>query len=234
MHRARAAVAELRRRKQRDDKPLAVMVADAAAAERFCEISAAERALLTSPRRPIVLLRRKSNGSGSPSTNRCIAAAVAPGNPYLGVMLPYTPLHHLLVERRGRPLVMTSGNRSDEPIAYRDEAALAQLGDIADVFLTHDRQIHIRCDDSVTRVLNEAEYPVRRSRGYAPQPIKLASEFPLPMLAVGGQLKATFALAAAHGPFPATTWATWTTTRRIRRSNATCGCMKNCSRSSPN
>ena len=102
-------------------------------------------------------------------------AGVAPGNPYLGVMLPYTPLHHLLIDAvGGRPLVMTSGNRADEPIAYRDDVALQQLGGIADVFLVHNRPIHIRCDDSVTRVLGDREAPIRRSRGYAPRPISTA------------------------------------------------------------
>jgi hydrogenase maturation protein HypF len=111
------------------------------------------------------------------------------------VMLPYTPLHHLLMEAVGEiPLVMTSGNRSDEPIAYIDDEAVPQLGDIADLFLTHNRPIHVRCDDSVTRIVAGEELPVRRSRGYAPEPIKLTFECPCPMLAVGGQFKGVFAL----------------------------------------
>jgi len=182
-----AAVAELRRRKRRDEKPFAVMVADAEAAAALCEVGPAERELLRSPRCPIVLLRKRTAGA--------VAAAVAPGNPWLGVMLPYTPLHHLLMRSvGGAPLVMTSGNRSDEPIAYRDDEAVERLAGIADLFLIHDRPIHVRCDDSVTRIVDGAELPVRRSRGYAPRPIELPFDCPRPMLAVGGQLKGTFAL----------------------------------------
>jgi hydrogenase maturation protein HypF len=182
-----AAVRELRRRKHRDEKPFAVMVADLEAVQELCEIDAAERDLLLSPRRPIVLLRKRQPEG--------VAEEVAPRNPWLGVLLPYTPLHHLLLRAvAGIPLVMTSGNRSDEPIAYRDDEALAQLAAIADLFLIHDRPIHVRCDDSVTRVVAGAELPIRRSRGYAPQPIPLPLLCPVPVLAVGGLLKATFAL----------------------------------------
>jgi hydrogenase maturation protein HypF len=111
-------------------------------------------------------------------------------------MLPYTPLHHLLMRAMdGRPLVMTSGNRCDEPIVYQDDGVVARLGSIADLLLTHDRTIHVRADDSVTRVLGKSESPVRRSRGYAPRPVKLPFDCPRPTLAVGGQFKATFALA---------------------------------------
>jgi hydrogenase maturation protein HypF len=109
-------------------------------------------------------------------------------------MLPYTPLHHLLLRKAGIPLVMTSANRSDEPIAYRDEEALERLAGIADQFLVHDRPIHVRCDDSVARVVDGLELPVRRSRGHAPGPIQLPISCPVPILATGGQLKATFAL----------------------------------------
>jgi hydrogenase maturation protein HypF len=181
-------VVELRRRKHRDEKPFALMVPDLAAVERLCEVAPAERALLLSPRAPIVLLRRWPGAA--------VAEGVAPGNPYLGVMLPYTPLHHLLLhDLDGLPLVMTSGNRSDEPIAYEDADALERLSGIADFFLTHDRPIHVRCDDSVTRVAVGDELPLRRSRGHAPQPITLPFDCPRPILALGGQLKATFALA---------------------------------------
>jgi hydrogenase maturation protein HypF len=180
-------VAALRRRKQRDEKPLAIMVADVAAAALLCEITPAEKELLQSSRRPIVLLRKR------PGTS--IAQAVAPRNPYLGIMLPYTPLHHLLMhDVAGLPLVMTSGNRADEPIAYQEEDACFRLQDIADLFLVHDRPIHVRCDDSVTRCLGGQEAPVRRSRGYAPQSLPLPITCPRPTLAVGGQFKATFAL----------------------------------------
>jgi hydrogenase maturation protein HypF len=183
-----AVVRELRRRKHRDEKPFAIMAADRAAAERLCELSPVEAELLLSPRRPIVLLRKRPGAE--------VADAVAPGNPALGVMLPYTPLHHLLMrEVRDVPLVTTSGNRSDEPIAYEDADALARLAGIADRFLTHNRPIYLRCDDSVTRIVAGAEVPARRSRGYVPQPIELPFECPRPVLAVGGQMKNTFALA---------------------------------------
>jgi hydrogenase maturation protein HypF len=180
------AVAELRKRKHRDEKPFAVMVPNLTAAETLCHIEQKERELLASPQSPIVLLRRRL-----PSV---IAEAVAPGNPLLGVMLPYTPLHHLLFPSvANMPLVMTSGNRSDEPIAYGDDAP-DQLAGIADLFLVHDRPIHVRCDDSVMRLVDGIELPLRRSRGYAPRPIELPFPCPRPLLAVGGQLKVTFAL----------------------------------------
>ncbi len=188
-----AAVAELRRRKRRDERPFALMVRDETAAAELCEVGAAERELLLSSRGPIVLLRRRPAGP--------VAAAVAPGDPRLGVMLPYTPLHHLLMRAANVPLVMTSGNRSDEPIAYDDADALERLRGIADLFLTHERPIHVRCDDSVTQIVDGAELPVRRSRGYAPQPVKLPAECPRPILAVGGQLKATFALGRSRQAF---------------------------------
>ncbi|MGD9646621.1 MAG: carbamoyltransferase HypF [Pirellulales bacterium] len=187
-------VSELRRRKHRDEKPFAVMLAGIEEAAKICHIDAAERLLLDSPRRPIVLLRKRDK-IADVSGFAPLAAEVAPQNPYLGVMLPYTPLHHLLVRAAGgMPLLMTSGNRSDEPIAYRDEQALEQLGEIADLFLTHNRPIQVRCDDSVTRSVGGREYLVRRSRGYAPAPLKLPVNCPYPLLAVGGQLKNTFAL----------------------------------------
>ncbi len=188
------AVAELRGRKHRDEKPFAIMVSDVSAAERQCIVTPAERDLLCSQRAPIVLLRRRKNAA--------VAQAVAPGNPFLGVMLPSTPLHHLLLhDLDGLPLVMTSGNRSDEPIAYEDADALERLRGIVDLFLVHDRPIHIRCDDSVTRIAVGAELPLRRSRGYAPQPIHLPFACPQPILALGGQLKATFALARDRHAF---------------------------------
>ncbi|CAN5479981.1 carbamoyltransferase HypF [soil metagenome] len=181
------AVAELRSRKHRDEKPFAVMVQDVEAAERLCDISPAECELLTSVRRPIVLLRRRDNAA--------LAASIAPRNHFLGLMLPYTPLHHLLLRAmHGSPLVMTSGNRSDEPIAYEEPDAIERLTGIADVFLVHNRPIHVRCDDSVTRIVDGVESPVRRSRGYAPQPITLPFACAVPMLAVGAQQKSTFAL----------------------------------------
>jgi len=190
-----SAVRELRRRKHREEKPLAVMVADLAAAKAICHVDPTEAALLTGPQRPIVLLKKSSD-------NQMVCQAVAPGNPWLGIMLAYTPLHHILMRTLdGLPLVMTSGNRSDEPICSDDEQALTQLSDIADLFLTHDRPISIRCDDSVTRVVDQNEQPIRRSRGYAPQPIRLPMAFTSPTLAVGSQLKATFALGRENQAF---------------------------------
>jgi hydrogenase maturation protein HypF len=179
------AIAELRRRKHRDEKPFAVMAADLAAARDLVAISPQEEAVLCSTHGPIVLLRKR---------HPCpVAESVAPGNPWLGVMLPYTPLHHLLMRAAGIPLVMTSGNRSDEPIAYQEDGP-EKLAGIADVFLVHNRPIHVRCDDSVTRIVDGVELPIRRSRGYAPRPIALPFPCPQPILAVGGQLKSTFAL----------------------------------------
>jgi hydrogenase maturation protein HypF len=178
-----SAVATLRSRKHREDKPFAVMAADLRSARSLGEAGPAEEALLTSVRRPVVLLRRHADAP--------LAGAVAPGNRSIGVMLPYTPLHHLLA---GEPLVLTSGNVSDEPIAYRDEDAFAALREIADAFLTHDRPIHVRTDDSVTRVFRGAEMPVRRSRGYVPGPVPLPAGGP-PVLACGAELKNTFCLA---------------------------------------
>jgi hydrogenase maturation protein HypF len=183
----RSAVAGLRRRKHRDEKPFAIMVADSEAARTHCAVDSAEHTLLTSVRRPIVLLRKRSTS--------VIAEGVAPRNPWLGVMLPYTPLHHLLMQAvEGTPLVMTSGNRSDEPIAFQDDDARERLAGIADLFLMHNRPIHVRCDDSVTRIVEGWELPVRRSRGYAPQPVPLPVTCCRPILAVGGQLKVAFAL----------------------------------------
>jgi hydrogenase maturation protein HypF len=187
------AVAALRARKHREDKPFAVMAADLEIARRLCQVDDAEAALLTSPARPVVLLARHLDAD--------IATPVAPGNRQLGIMLPYTPLHHLLLEAVGRPLVLTSGNVSDEPIAYRDEDALNRLGGIADAFLTYDRAIHIRTDDSVARVVRGRPTLIRRSRGYVPEPVTVDGGFPRPVLACGAELKNTFCLAKEHRAF---------------------------------
>ncbi|MGE3807507.1 MAG: carbamoyltransferase HypF [Gemmataceae bacterium] len=188
------AVALLRRRKERDEKPFALMVTDVESARRLCTVSAAEAGLLASSARPIVLLRKLPGAR--------VAEAVAPGNPQLGIMLPYTPLHHLLMrELEGLPIVLTSGNRADEPIAYLDADAQARLADIADLFLTHNRPIHVRSDDSVTRFVDGVEAPIRRSRGRAPQPVLLPQGCPRPLLAVGGQFKGTFALGQGRQAF---------------------------------
>ncbi|MQA85697.1 MAG: carbamoyltransferase HypF [Streptosporangiales bacterium] len=182
-----AAVAALRSRKHREDKPFAVMVGDADAARRLCAVDEVEERVLAGPRRPIVLLRRRPDAP--------LAESVAPGNRFVGLMLPYTPPHHLLAREFGRPFVLTSGNVSDEPIAYDDEDAFGRLSGIADAFLFHDRPIHIRTDDSVTRVFRGRELPVRRSRGYVPQPLRLARASRRPVLACGAELKNTFCLA---------------------------------------
>jgi hydrogenase maturation protein HypF len=194
------AAALLRSRKHREDKPFAVMAADLAAARALCEVDEVAASLLTSPRRPIVLLPRRDAGLGPAGLGPAgletprLAAAVAPGNRQLGVMLPYTPLHHLLLRDFARPMVLTSGNVSDEPIAYQDADALARLGGVADVFLTHDRPIHIRTDDSVVRPFRGRETVLRRSRGYVPEPLAVATRFGRPVLACGAELKNTFCL----------------------------------------
>ena len=192
--RSQAAAARLRAAKHREDKPFAVMVPDVAAARELCEVGELAEALLTSPRRPIVLLPRRA-GAGQ------IADAVAPGNRQLGLMLPYTPLHHLLLRRFPHPMVLTSGNVSDEPIAYQDGDALDRLGGIADAFLTHDRPIHIRTDDSVVRPFRGRQAVLRRSRGYAPQPLAVRTRFRQPVLACGAELKNTFCLGREQHAF---------------------------------
>jgi hydrogenase maturation protein HypF len=174
------AVAELRHRKGRVDKPFALMARDLTHVEQYVQVQDEEAALLLSKERPIVLLRRRSTATPSP--------LVAPGNNHLGFFLPYSPLHHLLLGEK--PLVMTSGNRSDEPIVRDNDEACERLADLADAFLTHNRDIHVVCDDSVVRVFEGRELPLRRSRGYAPLPVNLATPGPQ-LLATGGELKAT-------------------------------------------
>jgi hydrogenase maturation protein HypF len=182
-----SAVAELRRRKARDDKPFAVMVASLAASKLLCDLDDAASAALTSICRPIVLAPRRSGGD--------LAIAVAPGLPELGLMLPYTPVHHMLLTRLARPLVMTSGNLSDEPIAHADDDALRRLGPLVDGLLQHNRPIHIRCDDSVVRATPARLQVLRRSRGHAPEPLNLPFHAHRPILAVGAELKSTVSVA---------------------------------------
>ncbi|MEZ4731060.1 MAG: carbamoyltransferase HypF [Caldilineaceae bacterium] len=218
-----SAVQTLRQRKGRVDKPFAVMVRDVETAQQLAHINASELALLTSRERPIVLLQKRGDSPLSPF--------VAPGNHYIGLMLPYTPLHYLLFSQSAedtnyatdhgsrlggnrlaeRPLpatrhpppaalVMTSGNYANEPIVKNNEEALAKLAELADGFLLHNRDIYVPCDDSVIRVYARHELPIRRSRGYAPFPVRLPLAVQ-PTLGVGGELKNTFCLAAGHAAF---------------------------------
>ncbi len=180
-----AAVARLRARKRRPAKPFAVMIKDLDTIRRHCGVSDEEAALLASPGSPIVLLKWRKDGG--------ITGGVAPGLDYLGVMLPYTPLHHLLMADAGRPLVMTSGNLSEEPIARDNDEALRRLGNIADCFLVHNRDIASRYDDSVMTVERGAPRYVRRARGAAPYPVKLPFATK-PVLACGAEEKNTFTL----------------------------------------
>jgi hydrogenase maturation protein HypF len=187
-----AAVAALRARKHREDRPFALMAADLDAARTLVHARPEDEAELTSHRRPIVLAPRRPDAP--------VALAVAPGAPDLGVMLAYTPLHHLLLADAGGALVMTSGNRSDEPIAYRDDDALERLSGIADLVLAHDRPIETRTDDSVVRSVaagprSRRPLLLRRSRGYVPESVALPVPARVPVLAVGAELKSTFCLA---------------------------------------
>ena len=180
------AVARLRSKKYREEKPFALMAASIEIIRQFCFVSDAEATLLLSERRPIVLLERKPEA--------IIPDGIAPNVRTLGFMLPYTPLHSLLLDGLRHPLVMTSGNISDEPICYEDNDASKRLSEIADFFLLHNRRIHMRTDDSVVRVLAGKETLLRRSRGYAPAPVKTSFRFNRQILAVGAELKNTFCL----------------------------------------
>jgi hydrogenase maturation protein HypF len=209
----------LRERKQREEKPFALMFPSLESVKAECEVSLLEERLLRSPEAPIVLLRRihlitptdeksqrmKTSKSKSVGTFHPLANSVAPGNPYLGVMLPYTPLHHLLMAELGFPVVATSGNLSDEPICTDEREALERLGGIADVFLVHNRPIVRHVDDSIVRVMLDRELVLRRARGYAPLPILLESKVQSPkskvVLAVGAHLKNAVALSVGNQAF---------------------------------
>ncbi|MGB8387112.1 carbamoyltransferase HypF [Mycobacterium sp.] len=216
------AVGRLRARKARGAKPFAVLVRDLDVARRCGYVDDTEAAVLSSPARPIVLLRRRPDAP--------VAEAVAPGSPLLGLMLPYSPIHHLLLApvpgAAGRipdALVLTSANRSDEPICFTDDDAAQRLPVLCDAVLDHDRPIHVPCDDSVVRVVRDhegaSELPIRRSRGYAPLPVDIGREGPA-VLAVGGELKNTFCLTDGSRAYLSGhigDMATWETLRAFER-----------------
>lgn len=191
------SVQKLRQRKGRYYKPLALMARDISVIEQYCTVNAQERELLTSSAAPIVLLRKKGFGNGELTHDYSpIAPSIAPGQNTLGFMLPYTPLHHLILKRMHRPIVLTSGNFSDEPQCIDNDEAREKLGKIADYFLFHNRDIVNRVDDSVVRVIGNQVQVIRRARGYAPTPIKLPPGFDNipPILAMGSELKNTFCI----------------------------------------
>ncbi|MGH7971001.1 MAG: carbamoyltransferase HypF [Limisphaerales bacterium] len=190
------AIERLRSLKHREEKPFAVMVPSMEAATALCEISPAEKRLLGSPEAPIVLLRRRARHDAMAAS---LSEQIAPGNPYLGVMLPYTPLHHLLLSMISGPVVATSGNLKDEPICIEEQEALERLGNIADVFLVHNRPIVRHVDDSIARIVAGRELLLRRARGFAPLPFQFgtAERAARSILGVGAHLKNTVAL--GHG-----------------------------------
>jgi hydrogenase maturation protein HypF len=211
-------VGALRARKARGANPFAMLVRDLTVARRYACIDDTEAAVLSSPARPIVLLRRRRDAP--------VADAVAPGSPLLGLMLPYSPIHHLLLAsvpgvdgQVPDALVLTSANRSDEPICFTDDDAAQRLSALCDAVLDHDRPIHVPCDDSVVRVIDARELPIRRSRGYAPLPVDLGREGPA-VLAVGGELKNTFCLTDGSRAYMSGhigDMATWETLRAFER-----------------
>jgi hydrogenase maturation protein HypF len=190
--RSAEAVGDLRRRKQREEKPLALMVKDVAMARALAGVSPESEALLAGPEAPIVLLPRRADAGVAPN--------VAPGRPELGLMLPATPLHHLLLRETGFPVVATSGNRSEEPIAIDEREALVRLAGMADLFLVHDRPIARHVDDSVARVFAGAPRLLRRARGWAPLPVPFPDELPV-ILGVGAHMKTAVALSVGRQVF---------------------------------
>jgi hydrogenase maturation protein HypF len=196
------AVRRLRKRKHREEKPLALMFPSLESIKLECEVNEFETRLLLSPESPIVLLEaRRTSQKSDLKSQLAIASSVAPSNPYLGVMLPYTPLHHILLKELGSPVVATSGNLSDEPICIDEHEALNRLSGIADMFLVHNRPIVRHMDDSIVRVMMEREFVLRRARGYAPLPIVVKTQHAVPLLAVGAHLKNTIALTSEDNVF---------------------------------
>ncbi len=197
------AVGRLRERKYREEKPFALMFPSIELIQEECSVSDLERRLLLSPESPIVLLERKNNRElyGKLVSTLGLAESIAPNNPNLGIMLPYTPLHHILLGELGHPVVATSGNLSDEPICIDEREAVARLQGIADVFLVHNRPIVRHIDDSIARVLLGRELVMRRARGYAPLPVQLTGAGETSVLAVGAHLKNTVALAVGANVF---------------------------------
>lgn len=191
------AVIGLRQRKGREEKPFALMYPSLEAARRECHVSDLEARLLLSPESPIVLLKRHAPADTAVGS---ISSSIAPGNPHLGIMLPYSPLHHILMDELGFPIVATSGNISDEPICTDEREALARLGGIAELFLAHNRPIARPIDDSVVRVMMGREMVIRRARGYAPLPVPLKKEMPR-IFAVGAHLKNTIAISIGKEAF---------------------------------
>jgi len=182
----------LRERKPRRDKPFALMFPDLETVKRHCEVSSLEERALTSPEHPIVLLKKRADSD--------LPEDCAPGNPYLGVMLPYTPMHYLLMSEVNQPVIATSGNLTDEPICTDERSALKKLGKICDFFLVHNRPIVRHADDSIIRVILDRELVIRRARGYAPLPVRLKENSPC-VLGVGGHLKNTIAISIGRNVF---------------------------------
>ena len=187
----------LRTRKNREEKPFAVMYPSLESIKSICEVSTEEERLLESPEAPIVLLKKKNNAS----IKYLSSYSISPDNPYLGVMLPYTPLHHIILKALDGPIVATSGNISEEPMSITEEDALNKLSDIADYFLIHNRPIVRHADDSIVRVVAGSEMVMRRARGYAPFPVTFDSTDDNQILAVGGHLKNTVALKVNENVF---------------------------------
>lgn len=196
------AVMELRKRKHREEKPMALMFPDIDTVKSVCEVSEIEERLLLSPESPIVLLKRKTKKEfpNEDSTSESIANSIAEGNPYLGIMLPYSPLHHILMRELDFPVAATSGNISDEPICINNNEAIERLKNIADLFLVHNRPIKRHVDDSVVRIMAGREMIVRRARGYAPLPVRLSESVP-EIIASGAHLKNTAAISKENNIF---------------------------------